>query len=112
VADVELLKLGRQFRISPRAKLTLGRNQSDNKAIKMVAKPSDVLLCAVNFAGPVGLVSGTPEPSDLATSCAILASYGKGQNQLQVDVLAKRHDSEKRITVRPLAREVSRQWIV
>ncbi|WP_291317523.1 thiamine biosynthesis protein [Desulfuromonas sp.] len=30
VTDVELLKLGRQFRLSETAKLTLGRNQADN----------------------------------------------------------------------------------
>ncbi|MCM2265716.1 MAG: thiamine biosynthesis protein, partial [Desulfuromonadales bacterium] len=33
VSDVELLKIGRQFRLSERAKLALGRNQDDNTAL-------------------------------------------------------------------------------
>ncbi|HEY7746279.1 MAG TPA: thiamine biosynthesis protein, partial [Desulfuromonadales bacterium] len=56
VTDVELLKLGRQFRLSPRAKLSLGRDQNDNRAIEALARNEDVLLRLADFNGPMGLV--------------------------------------------------------
>jgi tRNA U34 2-thiouridine synthase MnmA/TrmU len=49
VTDVELLKLGRQFRLSPNARLTLGRDQASNEKIKAIARPTDILLRAESF---------------------------------------------------------------
>jgi len=112
VVDVELLKLGRQFRISPRAKLTLGRNQSDNEGIEALARPDDILLRLAEGAGPLGLVSGGADAADLEKAAAVLASYGKSQDLPQVVVRVIRVAGEERLVVRPLEREISRQWIV
>lgn len=105
--DVELLKLGRQFRLSPNARLTLGRNQDANEKIKAIARPTDILLRAAGFTGPLGLVSGRPEAGDLALAAAIVAAYGKGQEAQQVDVLLLQGDGQQQQTVAPLSREDS-----
>jgi tRNA-uridine 2-sulfurtransferase len=112
VIDVELLKLGRQFRLSPNARLTLGRDQASNEKIKTIAKPTDILLRAESFTGPLGLVSGQPEAADLANAGGIIASYGKGQNLPEVEIRVTQRKGEERIMVKPLEREISRQWIV
>jgi tRNA U34 2-thiouridine synthase MnmA/TrmU len=102
VTDVELLKLGRQFRLSPRAKLTIGRDQSDNRAIEALARNEDVLLHIADFNGPLGLVSGHPDPDDLATAAALVASYGKGKNEAELRVLVRQGEKEDHIiAVRP-----------
>ncbi len=112
VIDIELLKLGRQFRLSPRAKLTLGRNQGDNEGIEALTRPEDILLRLVDCTGPLGLVSGGPDADDLATAAAVLASYGKCQDQPRVAVRVIRATGDERLVVEPLAREISREWIV
>src|SRR6056297_407269 len=61
VAEVELLKIGRQFRLSEQAKLTLGRHQQDNEKIRAAAGPEHILLHTPGLAGPVGLISGHPD---------------------------------------------------
>src|SRR5512139_2627448 len=94
VSDVELLKIGRQFRLSPRAKLSIGRNQDDNAALIAVARAGDYLLRTPALAGPVGIVSGTPDYTDLQLAGAIIASYGKGRDQAEVGVLVKRCGEE------------------
>ncbi len=104
VTDVELLKQGRQFRLSPRVKLVLGRNQDDNEALEKLARPGDVLLWASQFNGPAGLLHGAAEEQDLDTAAAIVAAYGKGQREPSVEVLLRRDGEEKR-TVAPMARE-------
>jgi hypothetical protein len=102
VIDVELLKLGRQFRLSPRAKLTLGRDQSDNRAIEALARNEDLLLHLADFNGPLGLVSGHPDAEDLAKAAALVATYGKGRNEAEVRVLVRQGKKENRlIAVRP-----------
>jgi tRNA U34 2-thiouridine synthase MnmA/TrmU len=112
VADVELLKVGRQFRISSRAKLTLGRNQDDNDGIKAQLRPGQVLLRAAHHTGPLGLVSGAPEAADLETAGAVVASYGKGKNEPEVEILVVRDGGEESIRVAPTDMETSRQWII
>lgn len=106
--DVELLKLGRQFRLSPTTKLTLGRNQADNEALKAMARGEDLLLRAADFSGPLGLVSGTPGEEDLELAGAIVAAYGKGQETFEVAILAQQGDISRRLTVNPLDRESCR----
>ena len=112
VGDVELLKIGRQFRLSARAKLTLGRNRDDNEAIQAAANESHTLLRSPGVPGPLGLVSGEPTDQDLKTAAAILASYGKGKDQQDIEILAEMPGAEQRFTVTPMSRQESQKLIV
>ena len=105
VAEVELLKIGRQFRLSDRAKLTLGRHQKDNEKILAAAGPEHVLLHTPGLAGPVGLVSGRPDHKDIATAGAITASYGKGKEQSEVQVVAETGSERQQFAVCPMSRQ-------
>jgi len=112
VNAVELLKVGRQFRISPTVKLILGRNQEDNDRLEELAEPCHLKLLCRDFNGPLGLISGQAEEQDLQTAAAILASYGKGKDEAEVVIQFSRQDEEFELTVAPLSREDSRQMIL
>ncbi len=103
--DVELLKLGRQFRLSDRAKLTLGRNLETNQTIQAIARPDDTLLQAIDFDGPTGLVSGDPSEPDLQRAAAIVAAYGKGQGASAINLRCRRKNEERYMMVLPLSRD-------
>ena len=109
VTDVELLKVGRQFRLSETTKLILGRHRSDNEALQQQAKPEQIKLRCQNFSGPLGLFCGAGDDKTLETAAAIVASYGKGKNETEVDVLCITADGEFVRRVKPLPREVSRE---
>ncbi|MDD4456532.1 MAG: thiamine biosynthesis protein [Syntrophotalea acetylenica] len=107
VQDIEILKLGRQFRLSCSAKLTLGRNQEDNENLQAAARPGYILMHAPEFRGPTGLISGNPTPNDLLLAAAIVAGYGKGRDQMQVTVRLF-HDGEERLmSVAPMSQDRS-----
>jgi tRNA-specific 2-thiouridylase len=112
VNDVELLKVGRQFRLSNQAKLALGRHQDDNESIRKVATAEHIILRTLGYPGPLGLVSGQPTRDDLKVAGAIVASYGKGKDLNEVDVLAETPDGEKRFIVAPLPRSKTQRLIV
>jgi hypothetical protein len=112
VSDVELLRIGRQFRISERAKLTLGRHQADNEAIRSAAADAHVVLRVLGMPGPLGLVTGEPHEEDLRTAGAIVASYGKGKELEEVVVLALTPTGEQRFCLAPLPRSESEKLIV
>lgn len=107
VNDVELLKVGRQFRLSERSKLVVGRHQADNDALSKLIEADQTLLRSANFSGPLGLLCGDAGDTELELAAAIVASYGKGKDEAEVDVLSTRNDAETTLRVAPLAREES-----
>jgi tRNA U34 2-thiouridine synthase MnmA/TrmU len=112
VDDVELLKIGRQFRLSEQSKLTLGRHQKDNESIREASKADYIILRTPGVSGPLGLVSGTPSEQDLHTAGAIVATYGKGKDQTEVEVLAEMPTGKKRFKVAPMPRNAATEMIV
>lgn len=104
IYDIELLKLGRPFRLSAAAKLTLGRNRSSNEALKRLASDTGILLRCRNFSGPLGVISGEAQAEDLAKGAAIVASYGKGAQQQQVEILLSCAGEQQILTVAPMPR--------
>lgn len=107
VNDVELLKVGRQFRLSENCKLVLGRNQADNDAMGPLIKNDQALLRSANFNGPLGLLCGEYDTAELEVASAIVASYGKGKNESTVEVLSTCNGEEVTVQVTPMDREDS-----
>lgn len=112
VADVELLKVGRQFRLSATTKLILGRHHADNEALQQQIKPEQIKLRCQNFSGPLGLFCGNSNQQELDTAAAIVASYGKGKNEAEVDVLCSADGNEFVRRVKPMPRELSRELLI
>lgn len=77
VEQIEVLKHGRHFRLSPRAKLIVGRNQGDNQSLERLAPPQALHLVAVGVPGPLGLYFGPEQGPDLELAAAMVAGYGK-----------------------------------
>jgi tRNA U34 2-thiouridine synthase MnmA/TrmU len=111
--DCELLKAGRQFRISDKVKLIVGRHQADNEALKALAKPEHIRMRCNNFSGPLALLIGEAETAELELAAAIIASYGKGKNEPMVEVLCMSDTTEDSLcSVPPLPREKSLEMII
>ena len=53
INDVQLLKIGRHFRLTPEAKLIVGRNQEENQRLSSLAQEHDLSLWPTQTKGPV-----------------------------------------------------------
>ena len=75
--EIELLKLGRHFRLSKDIKLVVGRNKEENEKIKEFFQEGDFLFKAKNLKGPVSLLKKGSKVGDglLDKSCQITARY-------------------------------------
>jgi tRNA U34 2-thiouridine synthase MnmA/TrmU len=58
INDIDLLKVGRQFRLDNETKLVIGRNKDENEMIKAIALPNDILLESRDHMGPVSILRG------------------------------------------------------
>lgn len=72
---IDLLRVGRQFRLNACAKVVVGRDAADNAAVEALARPGDVLLWFESIPGPSALVTGVFEPADLRLAGALCARY-------------------------------------
>ena len=58
INDIDLLKIGRHFRLDEETKLVVGRNKDENEMIKAIALPNDILLEAKDHVGPISILRG------------------------------------------------------
>ena len=59
INDIDLLKIGRHFRLDEETKFIVGRNKDENEMIKAISLPGDILLEAKDFVGPVSILRGS-----------------------------------------------------
>jgi tRNA U34 2-thiouridine synthase MnmA/TrmU len=83
--DVLLLSTGRHFRLSPKAKLIVGRSEVENALLEHhVEGRARVEAKGVN--GPIALVEGVPTWEERLLAARIVARYGKGKDAPKVAV--------------------------
>jgi tRNA-specific 2-thiouridylase len=89
--EIELLKLGRHFRIGPNTKLVVGRNRKENEAIHALWKETDLLLRTVSVPGPTVLALGDLSPALEELAASLTVSYSDaGDDQLaEVSLMGK-----------------------
>ncbi len=101
--DIELLKLGRHFRLGPKIKLTVGRNMEENQKLLESALASDAILRPRRpVKGPVGLLRGEISETAMDEAAGIVARYCD-HDEGQVEVTVSRGG-------RPVATAAARPW--
>jgi tRNA-uridine 2-sulfurtransferase len=98
--EVPMLATGRHFRLSPKAKLIVGRNEGEN-ALLSTGAGARFRLEARGLMGPVGLVEGEPGDEERALASRIVARYGKGKDLPEVGVEWCKGEERWEIRVEP-----------
>ena len=76
--DIELLSIGRHFRVSPGAKLIVARNEREGDELGKLGGEPYVRLEPVSFKGPRGILKASaPDEATFLASALILARYSK-----------------------------------
>ena len=98
INDIDLLKIGRHFRLDEETKFVVGRNKDENEMIKAIALPDDILLEAKDFFGPVSILRGTDLKKHLKFAASVTLRYSDAPNDETAIVLIKNNDSEEEIS--------------
>ena len=92
INDIDLLKIGRHFRLDEETKFIVGRNKDENEMIKAIALPGDILLEAKDFVGPVSILRGSNAKQHLKFASSITLRYSDAPNNEQAIVSIKNND--------------------
>jgi len=107
-----LLRHGRHFRLSPKAKLIVGRDEKDNDNIQALANPDDYLLEVKDIGSPVAVLSNAADEADIHLAAAIVAGYSDARNQAKVTVDIEKAGQNYKLEVEPAGREISGKYIL
>jgi tRNA U34 2-thiouridine synthase MnmA/TrmU len=98
--DIELMKIGRHFRIAPDAKLVVGRNEDENKRIEELAENSKILFYVPDTGSPNAILLG--DKKYIKTAAAITARYSDKKKESEVEVHYKQKGKIDKIKVKPI----------
>jgi tRNA-uridine 2-sulfurtransferase len=84
--DLNLLRVGRHFRLGPKTKLVVGRDESENNIIQSLYLSDDILLEAIDFKSPLGLLRGEINDNILDQAASIVARYSDGKDEANLSV--------------------------
>jgi tRNA-uridine 2-sulfurtransferase len=126
--DIELLKIGRHFRLSDNTKLIVGRNKMENEILESLTLDDDIIIEVSNYVGPTCLLrtkrqilsssssslSPSPSPSSLqsakeieiAASTALRYSDSPKDKLSNVKIKYASSNDEKEIQVFPIDNKV------
>ena len=92
INDIDLLKIGRHFRLDEETKFIVGRNKDENEMIKAIALPVDILLEAKDFVGPVSILRGSNAKQHLKFASSITLRYSDAPNNEHAIVSIRDND--------------------
>ena len=85
INDINLLKIGRHFRLDEETKFVVGRHKSENEMIAAIALPDDILLEARDHMGPISILRGKNAGSHVEFAASVTLRYSDAPSD---DVLA------------------------
>jgi tRNA-uridine 2-sulfurtransferase len=101
--NVELLKVGRYFKISEKGRLVVGRDEKENEFINSIAKENDYLFMPAKVMGPVALGRGDFDQGLIELSCRITCRYCDLDSSVAMDITYKqKNGKETSINVTPI----------
>ena len=109
--DIEILKLGRHFRLSKDIKLVVGRNKEENEQLQNIFQDGDLLFKAKNLKGPVSLLKGGSKANNelIDKSCQITARYcdrnEEENEEVNINYYNKSKELVRTMKVKPLTED-------
>jgi tRNA U34 2-thiouridine synthase MnmA/TrmU len=112
--DVELLKIGRHFRLSDNTKLIVGRNKMENEILESLKLEDDIIIEVSNHVGPTCLLRTKKQSQkeiEIAASTALRYSDSPKDelSNVRVRMGPKNDDEEKELKVNPIEDKILNQ---
>ena len=100
--EVELLKIGRHFRLSGEVKLIVGRDESENNRLEALKQEEDYFFWPEELAGPSAILRGSIQGSScLEFASRIFAKYCDGAGANTKIACRRSHIQEYKFIVSP-----------
>lgn len=100
VNDIDLLKIGRHFRLDNKTKLIVGRNKDENDVIKALALPDDVLFVVRDHMGPVSILRGENLEKHKTLCATITLRYSDAPKDSEQIVMIQQDETKSELSAK------------
>jgi tRNA U34 2-thiouridine synthase MnmA/TrmU len=97
INDIDLLKIGRHFRLDEETKFVVGRNKDENEMIKAIALPGDILLEAKDHLGPISILRGKNAKDHVEFAASVTLRYSDAPKNQDCIVTVKNENLTEEI---------------
>ena len=98
---IELLKIGRHFRLSSAVKVIIGREAAENAQLESMALPGETILNVEIIPGPTVLVTGNATEAHILEAARLCARYSDARSNPEVMINVKNATSQRQLKVAP-----------
>lgn len=102
VRDIELLRIGRHFRLNDNVKLVVGRNAKDNTQLEDAALDNDIIFTMDDVPGPVALLPLVASDENIKLAAKIIARYCDSAPEEYVNIRIEKTGGTEYLKVLPL----------
>ncbi len=112
--DLEILKIGRHFRVSEKAKIISTRTGDEAQEIKKYLTTKDLIFLAEDFNGSMVIISGEPTQEDIEFAAKVTGRYCKGKDEESIKIKYGyfKHPLDKFIEMKPADEEELNKYIL
>lgn len=101
IDEFVILRYGRQFRISEKAKVFVGRNERENEVLARFAR-GRYAIEPLNVMGPLTLVEGDPSEEELSLAAGVAARYCDHNDGTAVALRVSHGETTQTVVATPL----------
>jgi tRNA-uridine 2-sulfurtransferase len=110
--DLNLLRVGRHFRLDEHTKVIVGRNEKDNDKIEKYAGENHLILEALDTGSPIVIYSSSKGEERLKDAAAITARYCDDKDKDEVEITILNKDDSRKIRVVPADPDEFTEFII
>ncbi len=110
--DLNLLRVGRHFRLSETCKLVVGRDEAENNAIVAIPGERGTFLKVEGHAGPVAVIRGEANKDLLRIAASLCSRYSDGKHLPELMVKVWDEETSFVIEVQPAVQQLIDRYSV
>jgi tRNA-specific 2-thiouridylase len=112
--ELELLKIGRHFRVSKDAKIISARTEEEGELLKQLLTKEDLIFLCKDYMGSIVVIIGEATSEDIEFAAKVSGRYSKGKDEKIVSVNYMEYENPiyKSIDVAPAKEEEINNYIL
>ena len=112
IRDIELLQVGRHFRLDESAKVVIGRRKEENERLLELADEGDVIIKVTDYPGPIAVIPRGGPKMCIEIAASLCVRYSDGPNNIPVLVLLEKDGIEERLELPACSQEICQALII
>ena len=112
IRDIELLRVGRHFRLDESTKAIIGRRQEENERLLELVHEGDIVVKVTSYPGPIELIPRGFTEASVEIAASLCVRYSDVPNSIVVEVILEKDGREERLESSACSQEICQALII